>query len=421
MALLASVSLIGALALLYGGFKHSYFYGPLLDAISYVSDERVFNEIVAGWAQRDPSGTLVGIHAFGDFVLPVYWASLTDPWLEGINYPPLALAVFEIFALLPHYLGLTIFLVLMALAMAAPMWWASRHWDTATRVLFMVILVVLTGPFLATLDRGNIQGLMPVLLFAMAVLSLRGRWLAVGMVIGFMAALKLYPLVLLMILIGERKWRALVVSLATFAGLTLVFLMLTSQDFVTSLPKVFLNNVSFGGSEFTNFMSYNTSFAGGVAHWANLAGLTAITQWIAANPWLVVLGYLLPVLLLLLWRGVPLVFRLLIGMSLMTSVTPIIYPYAANWALAAVALLVFLSERRDEMDGKATPVPRYLMVLIASLAAVLAPYPFFIPGSMEAGSPAGLLTLVIPVVSLAIPAVALWFALKIRGTTWQST
>lgn len=290
----------------------------------------------------------------------------------------------------------------MALAMLAPIVRASLGWDLPTRVLLTIIVVVLSGPFLATLDRGNIQGLIPILLFSMAVLVLRSQWIAVGVLVGVMGALKLYPLALILVLVGERQWKAVLTAVTTFAASTLMFLVVMSDNFWPSLARVFTNNIGFGGEGIVAFMSYNTSFAGGLAHWAALVGLASVSEWIAANGWVIAVVYLSVVGFVLSIRSIPMLWRILLSMTPLTASTPLVYPYVLNWVLAASALLIFCTSATQPIAALHERPTRSSLAVVVGLALVTAPYPFFIPGSAETGAPAGFVTLMVPVASLLI-------------------
>ena len=407
MNIVAVTLLISTVAIFYGGFRAFYYEGDFLSAISYVSDERYFVELVTQSMVLAPQDVLFGVHAFGDFLLPYFWATLDNPWsgTEPVNYPPSALVIFKVLALLPYQGSVLVYLGLSVVALALPMLLASRGFRWSHRAVFVVALAMLTGPAIAALDRGNTQAFIPLLLFGFAISLLRRR---LGLATTFLviaAAIKIYPLILVAVFLALRHFRwALIAFVASF--LVIVgSLALTATKPLEAFGNMVGDFTAQGSSDYADFMAYNVSFAGSFAHASEFVGLSSISLWIADNPWIVIFAYLLIALPLLWFTTLSLPVRLVLAMMLTAAVLPVLYPYALTWAIAAAALIVWSSSRTMRKKGHIdAPL---VWVLVVSVGAVLAIYPFYLPGTMESGYPVGASVLASLFAFTAIP-LAMW-------------
>jgi len=90
----------------------------------------------------------------------------------------------------------------------------------ATAVLMPLSLVLISFPIERLVHQGNIE-IVLWMLTALGVLAfLRGHDDAAALLWGLAAAMKLFPLVLLVLLLPRRKWRAFAEGVATFVGAT---------------------------------------------------------------------------------------------------------------------------------------------------------------------------------------------------------
>lgn len=396
---------LSTLAVVIGGFRAFYFQGGFLESFSYYSDERTFNEIVNSWIGRDPEVTLVGIHAFGDYLLPNVWASFEDPWvqLEQVNYLPPILLLYRVLGYLPYTAGLSLYFAALVVCTVAPMVIASRGYSLGKRILLISVLAVLTGPALATFDRGNAQGFLPLLLFVFAVAVMRQRWGWAAAMIAIASLIKIYPIVLILLLLALRQYRWAVVSMALSAAGVLLTLPIMASGGFGSLGAVIGDVLQFQERTVEDFLQYNVSFAGGLANAAYFLGLSGLGSWIAGSPLVVIAIYAVIVVPLLWVSRIEVWIRIILALSLTTALMPILYAYSLNWVLAASALAVWLSRQLMARGEQARTV---VYGLIAALALGTAVLPILIPGSMEAGRPAGVVTLAALAVYLVLPLVA---------------
>ena len=392
-------------AAFFGGFRAFYYGGDFLSSFSYVSDERTFNEIVNSWIGRDPQETLFGVHAFGDYLILSVWASFPDPWgqLEQVNYPPPILLVYRLLGLLPYDVGFWIYMLALGACLVLPMIIATRTLAFPTRILLVSSLVFLTGPAIATLDRGNSQGFLPILLFGFGIAIMKGRWGWAAVLIAIASVIKVYPIVLILLLIALGKYRWAAATLAWSVALVLVTLPLMTTAGLSGLPVVIGDILQFQDRGFNGFLAYNVSFAGGLANAAAFLGLDSVAAWIASNPLVIVALYGIVVIPILWIRSIELWLRVILVISLPTTLMPIVYAYALNWVLAASALAVWVWSRSTDSDPIRPLAARFLLLALAFGTAIL---PVFIPGSAESGRPAGAVSLAAVVIAVALPTAA---------------
>lgn len=393
---------LGAVAVIYGGVRAFYFQVGFLESFSYYSDERPLNRIVNAWIGRDPSETLVGIHAFGDYLLLNVWAQFPDPWEQpgGVNYLPPVILLFKVMGHLPYGLGLTLFLIAIALCTILPMAIATRGMPVTQRLLLVTTLAVLTGPALATMDRANNQGFLPILLFGFGVAILKERWGWAAVLVAIAACIKIYPIVLIALFLALRKFSWAGVSVALTAMTVLLTLPMTSEVGLAGIPTVVENILNFQDKDVSQFLEYNASFTGGLANALMFLGLDSVASWISLNALVVIALYAVVVVPLLWFKAIPLWLRVILTLSLTTALMPISYPYALNWALAAAALAVWVSQQ----ESIRTYLTRaHTLALALALALVIAVLPVLIPGSAEASRAAGAVSLASCATALLLP------------------
>ncbi len=135
--------------------------------------------------------------------------------------PPLAAALFLPLSYLPSETALHLFLLLSALAVPAAVVVTAIGYLHMPRSQWPTLAIVLAGvmvgyPYMFLLERGNLDG---IILFILAgvLVSWRKHQGVAGFLLAVATASKLYPAVLIIPLIVERRWRALAVLLASCA------------------------------------------------------------------------------------------------------------------------------------------------------------------------------------------------------------
>ena len=135
----------------------------------------------------------LGVHYFGDFLDTVRHSQVespfTTPGMSPTGYPLFSLIVLAPFGLPSYRVALVLFLVITALVLLIPVWCSLRERPFAERLILLSPIVV-CAPFLAVLDRGNIQGFVVGSALFGLLAYLRGNRTTAGVLFGLSAAMK---------------------------------------------------------------------------------------------------------------------------------------------------------------------------------------------------------------------------------------
>ena len=170
--------------------------------------------------------TTFGLHRFGDLLLPWMQTVEGNPYLTNTifrsNYPPFAHLMLLPFTTLPYKEVVWLYLLASCLFLVVPLWASLRGRRFDVRLIVVAAVVGLSFPLWVTLDRGNIQ----TVIVGFALLGMlavqRGRWMTAALLLAIPGALKVYPALLLLIFLRERKWKEFLVSSVSIAALTIV-------------------------------------------------------------------------------------------------------------------------------------------------------------------------------------------------------
>lgn len=149
------------------------------------------------------------------------------PMFSPVAYPPFAAVVMApLYAVaIPELL----FLVVAAAWLGVMVWWVSL-WlaragiGRATAILLPLTLVLISFPIQRLVHQGNIELVLWIFAAVGVWAFLRGYDDAAAVLWGLAAAMKLFPLVLLILLLPRRRWRAFGVGVGTFVGSTVLSL-----------------------------------------------------------------------------------------------------------------------------------------------------------------------------------------------------
>ena len=198
-------------------------------------------------AVHDPNKYNVGVHFFGDFWTTLLRSMEPSPYLVrpgvgGSSYPPFAQFIYEPLTWIPYPLALTIFLVGTTALIVVPFWRALSAYEPHMRALFIVAGVLLTYPFLFSLDRGNNIGITVGFLLFGALNLYEDRPQRAAIYFAIAAALKIYPVFFLLIFVSRRQWRAFGTAVLTGLIITVIPLMTYSGGLVNNLRALYDNS-----------------------------------------------------------------------------------------------------------------------------------------------------------------------------------
>jgi hypothetical protein len=302
----------------------------------------------AGTVEPNPSYAL-GVHYFGDFLASWLQTAAPSPYATqsvvwSSNYLPFAHLLFQPFTWLPYHVAVTAFSLLGAAAIIAPMTSSAGRRPWAQRIALIVGGVVLTAPFLSMLDRGNVQSLVSaaVIIAVLCLVHSHNMWAAV--LIGLAAAVKGYPLVLLIVLARRKAWREVLAGFATFLIANTVALTTFSGGLVDNLHHLWIATGPFRSNshatDLNNLTFNNSAFA--LLHLLGDSAVPWIAQpsgWASSHFGLVVLLLLAITVGLALIPATTLLEQVLVLITFMTLAPVIVGDYALTLYFAPIALI----------------------------------------------------------------------------------
>jgi hypothetical protein len=197
--------------------RHSCLTAYFVAAEAVGAGRRPYEATLYSMPDDDPARPRTG-RTLGPFVVDVY------------EYPPpFLLLPRALLVVVPDFLRLRMFWFALhtGVVLLAMLTLARKLGPAAgTRALLLVPLVLAAVPALSFLQKGNVQGTVIALSVCAMVLFERSRHAAGGALLAFATVSKLYPGMLVLYLLAQRRWRAV----AWTAALGGVFALLSLLD-----------------------------------------------------------------------------------------------------------------------------------------------------------------------------------------------
>jgi hypothetical protein len=306
---------------------------------------------------------------------PVYRMLHTAAFFDGVGYsrvtyPPLGAVLYAAVYGTGH--PIMFYLVTAALWLATGVWGVRRELMAqgiggTTATLFPLTVALVSFPIAGLLQRGNIELFMWVIAATGTWLFLRGREDGAAALWGLAAAVKLYPVVLLVLLLPRRKWRAFAVGVATFVGAAVASLKWLGPTMGVALRGSLRNVFAYQGARVSewqlhelmaNHTVFNLVKFGAMVTHMPLARLTLPYYACGA----LVMGW---AFFGRLWR-MPVANQLLAVTAFMVMLPPVSYFYTLVHLYAPLLVLVFVSIRA-ERAGVRVPGLKLTMLLFVPL------------------------------------------------------
>jgi hypothetical protein len=307
-----------------------------------------FNEWLS-WRSNDYSGDhfSIGQHFFSDYLhlnLDTRDGSVDYPLA---TYPPFANLVFRVFAYFPYKLSLLLWLVCLAIAMLLPLYYAIHKIESRNKFQSILIFGFLSAPFIAVMDRGNSIGFIIPLIFFFYIASERNKKILAGFFLGLAISLKIYPILLIPIIILKKKFIESLSAILFTIALN-VFAALVWSD--KSLIETFLH-------QYESLRANNAILETG--HGLNFSGVQLlvnyfskvnlkVAEWIYNN----ILGVSLVLLVLLLIGSILSSHQtwFLYGLYSFQLIPSVSWSYTRIWGIIGIAVLT-LSSKNFEIKG----------------------------------------------------------------------
>ena len=345
-----------------------------------------------GWLARDgewPDKFGVGIHFFSDYLIMNQFSESSNPWAENNPYPPFSMAIFKLFTIFPYHFGLALWLLLGAICLLAPVLHATKKFSLSSRILILTLLVILTAPFVGTIDRGNSIFLLVPLLYFGYILVEKDRSVIAGILIGAACAIKLYPLLIVLFFLIKRKWKVSGVSIVTFVSISFLSGLLWGNP-VDAIRETIANANSYNGLSIDG-QPMVFSFAGAVNNVVIFLGLgnTDAASLLQNNSRL--FGLALLATLLLVAMGVGLLETFLLSSTTIQLISTVSFTYTRIWTFIAIPLMILNHEKLNRHKDKGSSPLKWWWLFVLSTNSLLVVH-FFTP--MSLGTVIGVIALV---------------------------
>jgi len=202
---------------------------------------------------------------FNDFFNMYNITKNLNPYFEEYfiksNYFPFANVVFFLFTLLPNRYSFALFTSIFVLIFIL-INYVNIKTENRIKTLFSVfIFSFLTFPFLFLIDRGNIEGFLFILLYFFLYLKDR-KPVVSSILLAFAIALKVYPAVFLVLLLSEKKFKEIIISVSGVLVTTFVSLLFHKGGFMENIQFI---KSGFGINDSIYFANGNNYLLSGVS------------------------------------------------------------------------------------------------------------------------------------------------------------
>jgi len=301
-----------------------------------------------GWVPVDGSQALgssysFGVHYFSDYTFTHLLTLEKAPWDSAITiYPPLTMLFVKAFNSNPARNGLFVFLYIGVLFSLAPLIHATLR-RPLKEVLFLVgFCGIASAGLIAAFDRGNpILFLAPLIYFAYERMK-KSKDASAGFLLGLAISIKIYPILLLPLLLLRRKFKASIIAVFTFIVGNFLAALVWGNPI--SIFRNFYRNINgFGSSSMIGdptFMSA-TEITGNLTRALHLESNRVLAV-VLNHP--MFLSAALFLLIVVACIDSPLSEIFLFGLITMELIPLRSFSYTRVWTLAAAAILISLEK-----------------------------------------------------------------------------
>ena len=232
-ALLAAVTIV---CLLIGGIELVYLEQPYNKYISYAAnDMSLLRPGAYMWGKN------FGVHYFSDFLIPYDWALQSNPWTDHprypAQYPPLPIYLVKLLTGIPYNWAIGLYLLAMAASVVVAVFLLTRNLPFSTRLTLSITFGIASTPLMKAFDRGNFIGFF-ALLFALFLIGvLRNNKILAVTALTIMVCLKIYPIVLIIVLLKKKWWMPAIYTIAISAVVSFALFAITPGNVVTTISS----------------------------------------------------------------------------------------------------------------------------------------------------------------------------------------
>lgn len=271
------------------------------------------------------------------------------PMFGAVAYPPFAAAVMAPLYAFP--IPILLYLTVAGGWLAALVWWASRKLirtgvGMTTAILLPLTLISISFPIERLVHQGNIE----LLLWIFALVGVWAFWHefynAAAILWGLAAAMKLFPVILLVLLLPRRRYWAFAAGVGTFAGATLLSLWWLGPSVEVAWRGSLQNVFGYQGSRISEWTLRELVANHSIIGLAKVVALMAHFPLDKLGPLYYLLGAVVMVFAFFgkLWK-MPTTNQLLAVSAFMVMFPPISYYHALVHMYAPLATLAWVAIR----------------------------------------------------------------------------
>jgi hypothetical protein len=230
----------------------------------------------------EPPGTsspVLGVHRFNDFLQVLSYANSADPYNPANEYPsmygPLGLLFIKLLVKVPEILSVALISLLSIVSLYGILKLTTPKLEKTTRVIFAVVFLFMSKPFLLTLDRGNIQGIIVALNVAFFYLSWLKKDLIADILLTVSICIKIYPAIFLIYLLKEKEYKRVLRILSMSAVITIISYGIVSKSF--NLVS-FARGIAKGAAIQGGFPTSGTSASSWFLRWLDASNIISVAN-----------------------------------------------------------------------------------------------------------------------------------------------
>ncbi len=326
-----------------------------------------------------------------------------DPYYNWLtNYPPLILVLAYPFACCADYSGYDIYTLQNAIndsAARTSLWvlvgiyvgivavtviifgtksslkmrkTASKYEPIGLSIVFsvaMAVVMVLSAPSLFMIDRGNYLMISVIFLLLWAVFEDSGRETPAAVFLGLCAAVKIYPVLIILFYLLVKKYKQFFIAVAVAAVTTIVPFLTFKHDIISNAKGFIGGLVSFSASNQQivemNYGYFNVGLTGLISYLIYYTPIGSIVFALGRRKLWFGIGALLVIICMLLLRKEKALWkRVYILTVLMIYLTPNSYLYNSSYLIAPVVVMLLSQDDENNKFVKSDVVYALVSALL---------------------------------------------------------
>lgn len=225
------------------------------------------------------SNPILGVHRFNDFLQVLSYANSPDPFNPSKEYPsmygPLGLLLIKPLIYIPELVSVILLCLATSIALYIVLKLMTPKLDKTTQVIFSVVFLLMSKPFLLALDRGNIQGIIVALNVAFFYFSWCKKNLLADLILTISICIKIYPAIFLVYLLKEKEYVRVLRILSMSAAVTFISFVTLSR----SLDLIsFVKGIAKGAAIQSGFPTSGTSASSWLLRWCDATNIISVAN-----------------------------------------------------------------------------------------------------------------------------------------------